>query len=196
VRRAVLGGTFDPLHVGHLAIAEAARRTERLDEVLFVTASRNPLKTDPPEVAAEARHEMVRLALDGLPAMRASRAELDRPEPSYTVDTLREFARDGSELFLVVGADAAARFAEWRQADEIARIATVLVARRPGFADPALTTTFPAGRARLLSAPLVDLSSSELRAFARTGGSLRYLVPDPAWRYAAAGGLYGQREDF
>lgn len=161
-----------------------------------MTTSRNPLKTDRPEVAAEARHEMVRLALDGLPAMRASRAELDRPEPSYTVDTLRALARDGAELFLVAGADVVARFAEWREADEIVRLATVLVARRPGFADAALPTTLPAGRARLLSAPLVDLSSSELRAFARTGGSLRYLVPDPAWRYAAARGLYGQREDF
>lgn len=196
MRRAVLGGTFDPPHVGHLAIAEAARRSEHLDEVIFVPARRNPLKTEPPSVDAEARYEMVRLALAGLPGLRASRTELDRAEPSYTVDTLRQLASESGETFLIVGADALERFAEWHQPDEITRLVTVLVARRPGSAEPELARLIPRGRARVLASPLVDLSSSELRAYARAGGSLRYLVPDPAWRYAAARGLYGQREEF
>jgi nicotinate-nucleotide adenylyltransferase len=195
VRRAILGGTFDPVHVGHLAIAEAARRTEQLDEVLFIPARRNPLKEEPPSVGAEARYEMVRLTLSGLPGMRASRVELDRADPSYTVDTVRELARDGDQIFLIVGADALGRFHEWRDPGELVRLATILVARRPGSPDPNLAELFPPGRARVLVAPLVNLSSRELRAHARAGGSLRYLVPDPAWRYAAARGLYGQRED-
>lgn len=195
VRRVgVFGGTFDPIHVGHLAIAEAARTQERLDEVLFVPARRNPLKDDEPAVAPEDRYEMVRRALALVPGMRASRLELDREGASYTVDTLRVLARDGGELFFIVGADALADLSRWREPDEVLRLATLLIARRPGSRDPDLAALRGA-RVRLLDCPLVDLSARELRAHGRAGGSLRYLVPDAAWRHAAERGLYGQRPE-
>ncbi len=191
MRRGVFGGTFDPIHVGHLAIAEAARASAALDEVLFVPAKRNPLKEAAPSVAAGDRYEMVRRALALLPGFRASRLELDRDGASYTVDTLRLLAREGDELFLIVGADAVADLARWRDAAEILRLATLLVARRPGAAEPDLGAIRQlGGRARLLESPLVDLSARQLRAYARAGGTLRYLVPEPAWRYALERGLY------
>lgn len=191
----IFGGSFDPLHVGHLAIAEAARRDVALDEVVFVPTRRNPLKDDDPETSPEDRFEMVRRALAATPRLRASRAEIDRDGPSYTIDTLRSLAREGVELFLILGADALRDLERWREPSEVLALATLLVAKRPGAPDPdlaALRRTSPQARVRPFAAPLVDLSSRELRAFARTGGSLRYLVPEPAWRYAAERGLYGQ----
>lgn len=193
-RIALFGGTFDPIHVGHLAIAEAARRELGHGDVVFVPARRNPLKSEEPEVSAEDRYEMVRVALFASPGLRASRLELDRDGPSYTVDTLRHFAREHAELFLIVGADALRDLAQWREREAVLDLATLLVAKRPGTeADlDALRRRFPAARLRPLDSPLVDLSSRALRAYARTGGSLRYLVPEAAWRYAAAKRLYGQ----
>lgn len=195
-RVGVFGGTFDPIHVGHLAIAEGARTQERLHEVVFVPARGNPLKEEPPSVAPEDRYEMVRRALALVPGMRASRLELDREGASYTVDTLRALARDGAELYFVLGADALADLARWREPDAVLRLATLLVARRPGSPDPDLAALRDRGaRVRLLDCPLVDLSARELRAYGRAGGSLRYLLPDAAWRYAAERGLYGQRPE-
>lgn len=193
-RIALLGGTFDPVHVGHLAIAEAARRA--IDgEVLFVPAARNPLKEDEPSVGAQDRFEMLRLALRDAAGMRVERIELDRGGPSYTVDTLRALAGDGTELSLVVGTDALADFARWREPRGILELATLLIAQRPGAPAPdlgRLRELSSGARLRMLEAPLVDLSSHELRDFARRGGSLRYLVPEPAWRYMVDRGLYGQ----
>ncbi len=194
IRVALFGGTFDPIHVGHLAIAEAARREATLDEVVFVPARRTPLKEHEPEVSAEDRYEMVRRALSASPGMRASRIEIDREATSYTIDTLRAFARDSVELSFILGADALHDLQRWRDAKDVLALATLLVAKRPGASDPDLAAvrTLGPARTRLLDSPLVDLSSRELRAYARAGGSLRYLVPDAAWRYAASRGLYGQ----
>ncbi len=197
MRIALFGGTFDPIHVGHLAIAEAALREAELDEVVFVPARRNPLKQGEPEVSAADRYEMVRRALFASPRMRASRIEIDRADASYTVDTLRAFSRDGVELSFVLGADALRDVPRWRDATSALGLATLLIAKRPGAPDldlGALRGAIPSARVRLLTSPLVDLSSRELRAHARAGGSLRYLVPDAAWRYAASRGLYGQVE--
>lgn len=195
-RVALFGGSFDPIHVGHLAIAEAARREARLDEVVFIPARRNPLKDDEPTASADDRFEMVRLSLYASPGMRASRVELERPGPSYTVETLRAFSRDGVELSFLLGADALHDVEGWREPSAMLALATLLVARRPGTPDPdvaGLRRLSSDARVRLLESPLLELSSRELRAYGRAGGSLRYLVPDAAWRYAASRGLYGQR---
>ena len=193
-RIAIFGGSFDPLHVGHLAIAEAARRAIGGD-VVFVPTGRNPLKSDEPAVAAADRFEMVRLALDGAPGMRADRLEVDRGGPSYTIDTLNAFSRDGADIWLILGADAVADLGRWREPDRLLDLAALLVAKRPGASAPdlaAFRTKSPRARIQILDAPLVDLSSRDLREFARAGGSLRYLVPEAAWRYMVAKGLYGQ----
>lgn len=192
MRLALLGGSFDPIHVGHLAIAEAALRQERLDGVVFVPARRSPLKGHEPQAGAEDRHQMVRRAIEDVPRMRVSRVELEREPPSYTVDTLRSFAAQAEELFLILGVDAFLRLDEWREPAEVLRLATLLVAPRPRVPDPAAALAETGGRARVLASPLVGISSAHLREHARFGGSLRYLVPDAAWRYAAARGLYGQ----
>ena len=193
---ALFGGTFDPLHVGHLAIAEAARRA--IDgEVVFVPTGRNPLKDAEPTVPAEDRYEMVRRSLYAAPGMRADRRELDRDGPSHTIDTVREYSRGGAHVSFILGADALAEIGQWHESRRLLELTEMLVAKRPGAAEPdraALREVFDGARVRVLDAPLVDLSSRELRAFARSGGSLRYLVPEPAWRYMVAKGLYGQVE--
>ena len=195
-RIALLGGTFDPLHLGHLAMAEAARRAAEAD-VVFVPTARNPLKRDEPSVSAEDRYEMVRRALYAAPGMRACRIELDRDGPSYTVDTLAAFSADGVELSLVLGADALADLPRWHEPARVLELAALLVARRPGAPEPDLAgvrALSREARVQVLDVPLVDLSSRELRAHARARGSLRYLVPEPAWRYMVDKRLYGQVE--
>ena len=184
VRIGVFGGTFDPVHVGHLAIANAALESVPLDRVLFVLARRSPLKeTDP--VAGEAdRLTMLELAIAGDPRFAVSRIELDRLGPSYTVETLEQLAGP-DELFLILGGDALAALPRWKDADRIATLATLLVAERPGAPERA-------GTAPVITfdAPRLDISSRELRARAARGMSLRYLVPDTVWEHIKGRGLY------
>jgi nicotinate-nucleotide adenylyltransferase len=191
----VLGGTFDPVHKGHLAIASAALRSLRLDRVLFVLARRSPLKKEGPVASAEDRLRMLELAVADEPRFAVSRIELDRPGPSYTIDTLEALARspvpehgdrgpDLGRLHLILGADAAADLHRWKDPDRIRELATIVVARRPGAPE-----AIPAG-AIALDAPLVDISARDLRAKAARGESLRYRVPDAVWRYIEERGLY------
>jgi nicotinate-nucleotide adenylyltransferase len=180
----VFGGTFDPVHVGHLAIALAALESERLDRVLFVPARRSPLKDRDPMASAEDRCAMLEAATKDEPRFAVSRAELDRDGPSYTVDTLEALAREG-ELFLILGSDALADMERWRSPDRIRALATLLVARRPGAPEPD-----PRSGARSFDAPCLDISSRELRARAARGLSLRYLVPEEVWRHIERRGLY------
>lgn len=181
-RVGVFGGTFDPVHVGHLAIARAAVEAVPLDRVLFVVARRSPLKERSPVASEADRLAMVRLAVAGDPCLAVSALELERAEPSYTVDTLEELARTGASLFLILGGDAFAGLARWHRPERVHELATILVAIRPGAPEPA--------GARRLDAPRLDISSRELRARAARGRSLRYLVPDTVWRYIEERGLY------
>lgn len=184
VRIGVFGGTFDPVHVGHLAIAHAALESVPLDRVLFVPARRSPLKERGPVATEADRLAMLELALAGEPRFAVSRAELDREGPSYTVDTLAGLA-GSDELFLILGSDAIADLPRWKDPERIAQLATLVVADRPGAPErigDAPIVTF--------DAPRLDISSRELRARAARGLSLRYLVPDPAWKHIEARGLY------
>jgi nicotinate-nucleotide adenylyltransferase len=183
-RVGVFGGTFDPVHVGHLAIAMATVESIPLDRVLFVLARRSPLKDRAPVASESDRLEMLRLAVADEPRFATSRSELDREGPSYTVDTLEQLAGP-DELFLILGADALADIARWHRPERIAELATIVVAARPGA--PAATA---ADRRLLVDTPLCDISSRELRARAARGRSLRYLVPDNVWRYIEERGLY------
>jgi nicotinate-nucleotide adenylyltransferase len=184
VRLGVFGGTFDPVHVGHLAIANAALESVPLDRVLFVLARRAPLKETDPIAAEGDRLKMLELAIAGEPRFAISRLELDRTGPSYTVETLEQLAGP-DELFLILGGDALAALPRWKDADRIATLATLLVAERPGA--PERAGTAPVVR---FDAPRLDISSRELRARAARGRSLRYLVPDPVWKHIEARGLY------
>jgi nicotinate-nucleotide adenylyltransferase len=180
----VFGGSFDPVHVGHLAIALAALESARLDRVMFVPARRSPLKERSPVASAEDRLAMLEAAIRGERRFALSRVELDRDGPSYTVDTL-EALRDQGELHLILGSDALAELPRWRSPEHIRSLATILVARRPGAPEPD-----PRSGARAFDAPCLDISSRELRSRAARGLSLRYLVPDEVWRHIERRGLY------
>ena len=184
VRVGVFGGTFDPVHVGHLAIANAALESVPLDRVLFVLARRSPLKERGPVAPEEDRLRMLELAVAGEPRFAVSQIELDREGPSYTVDTLERLAGD-DHLFLILGSDAIADFPRWKDPDRIAKLATLVVADRPGA--PARLGDAPIVA---FDAPRLDISSRELRARAARGLSLRYLVPEPAWKHIEARHLY------
>ncbi len=183
-RLGVFGGTFDPVHVGHLAIALAALESVPLERVLFVPARRSPLKDRDPLASVADRVAMLEAAIANEPRFVLSRAELDRDGVSYTVDTL-EALREQGELFLILGSDALADLARWRAPDRIRELATILVAARPGAPE-----ADPMHRARAFDAPRLDISSRELRARAARGMSLRYLVPDAVWEHIKKRGLY------
>ena len=183
-RVGVFGGTFDPVHVGHLAIALAALESVPLDRVLFVPARRSPLKDRDPVASVADRVAMIEAAIANEPRFALSRVELERGGVSYTVDTL-EALRSQGELFLILGSDALADLARWRTPDRIRELATILVAARPGAPEPD-----PVHRARSFDAPRLDISSRELRARAARGMSLRYLVPDAVWEHIRKRGLY------
>jgi len=186
-RVGVFGGTFDPVHVGHLAIAHAALESVPLDRVLFVLARRSPLKERGPVASEGDRLRMLELAVANEPRFAVSRLELDREGPSYTVDTLERLAQlNGSdELFLILGSDAMAKLPGWKDPDRIAELATLVVAERPGAPERAGTAPIVT-----FDAPRLDISSRELRARAARGRSLRYLVPEPVLQHIEARGLY------
>ncbi len=187
----VFGGSFDPVHNGHLAIALAALEQVGLDRVVFVPARRSPLKEELPVASAADRLAMLQLAVAGEPRFYVSRIELDRPAPSYAVETLEALANEG-RLFLILGADAARDLPRWHRPERIRELATVLVARRALRAQgpPPLGPDDSDRAGILLDTPLMDISARDLRARAARGRSVRYLVPDAVWRYMEERGLY------
>ncbi|HEU4325117.1 MAG TPA: nicotinate-nucleotide adenylyltransferase [Roseiflexaceae bacterium] len=194
-RIGVLGGTFDPIHYGHLAIAEEARAALGLERVLLVPAAQQPFKQGITVTPAERRLEMVRLACQGNPAFEASPVELERPGPSYTVTTLEELhARLDVELLFIVGGDAVRDMPRWRRAPELPALAQIVIVQRPLVTlDLArLVEELPQlrGHYTLLEGPSIELSSTELRARVAAGRPIRYLVPDPVAAYIAEHGLY------
>jgi nicotinate-nucleotide adenylyltransferase len=200
-RIGLFGGTFDPPHLGHLVVAEWARARLRLDRVVFVPAGTPPHKRGRRLTDAALRLAMTRLAVRGNPAFVVSAFEARRAGPSFTVDTLRHFRirQPGARFYLLMGADSLADFPTWHEPGEIARLATLVVAARPGPAQPAqgaaahgrpLVPARVRGRVVLLDNPLVAISSSALRARARAGRTLRYLAPDAVAAYVARHGLY------
>lgn len=192
----ILGGTFDPIHWGHLILAEQARETFSLDKVLFIPAASPPHKSGAAVSDASCRFEMVSLAIEGNEAFEASRIELDRPGISYTVDTVREIrASIGSEcgLYLLVGADEARDFMSWRDPYKIQEMAGIVVANRPGVSEQDLCRALPkdfADRLIRLNMPSVDICSTDIRERAAEGRSIRYLTPDSVIYYIRSTGLY------
>jgi nicotinate-nucleotide adenylyltransferase len=193
-RIGLFGGTFDPPHLGHLALAEHARDRLRLDQVRFIPAGRPPHKRGERITSAAGRVAMTRLAVRGNPAFTVSTIETRRGGPSFTIETLRAVAAEapGARLFLLMGADSLDDFANWREPEAILRLATLVVADRPGAGGRRVGV--PGGRrvVRLDNAVLA-VSSSLLRARVRAGRSVRYLVPDAVAAYIARHRLYRGR---
>jgi nicotinate-nucleotide adenylyltransferase len=194
----VFGGTFDPIHYAHLAVAEAARDVLDLRRVLFIPASQPPHKPDRSIAGAEDRFAMVRLAIADNPGFEISRIELDRGGPSYTVETLASLrAADADErLALILSAESFAELPTWHEPERILELAeVVIVAPRFGYDEvdgSFLARNFPTSTAEavFLDGPRVRLSASEIRERAAAGRSLRYLVPDAVAAYIGDHGLY------
>ena len=187
----LFGGSFDPIHHGHLVVARVAAELLGLDEVRFVPAREQPFKAGRHSAPAEHRAAMVRLAIAGAPGFALETLELERPGASYTVDTLRALrAREpGLELALLIGADAAADFPKWREAEAVAQLARIVVFGRAG-AEP---VTVP-GAWRTIDVPAIEVSATGIRRRVRKGLPIRYWVPDAVAEYVAAHGLYQDGE--
>jgi nicotinate-nucleotide adenylyltransferase len=206
-RVGILGGTFDPVHYGHLAIAEEVAEALDLERILFVPAAQPPHKLDEDVTPAEDRAAMVALAIAGNPRFAMSRIELERDGPSFTADTLQLLADEAArqnvarELHFILSADALAEFRTWHDPERVLALASLVVVPRPGAPAPDLEwaiAQLPAGRApdgrpaRLRCVDTVRLatSSTEVRARAAAGRSVRYLVPPAVEAYIADHRLY------
>jgi nicotinate-nucleotide adenylyltransferase len=183
---ALFGGSFDPVHVGHLVAAEAAG--EALDaRVRFLPARVQPFKQVARGASPEQRAEMLELAVAGNPRLTVERIELTLPAPSYTVRTLQALAarEPGNRFTLLLGADAAAELAAWYQVEALPGLADVVVFARPGATLPRHAVI-----RRVVDVPAVDVSATMIRERVRQSRSIRYLVPDAVRDYIAARGLY------
>jgi nicotinate-nucleotide adenylyltransferase len=195
-RLGVLGGTFDPIHFGHLAIGEAAREELGCERVLFVPARRPPHRPDRPIAAAADRAAMVELAIAANPSFALSRLELDRDGPSYTIDTLRALAQSTADLWFILSAEAFADFLEWHDPGAILAVCRLAVVPREGHPDPDLGPVRAAlggaalDRISILDGPRLRLAATEVRNRAARRLSVRYLVPDAVATYIEDHRLY------
>lgn len=202
-RIGILGGTFDPVHFGHLAIAEEVRHTLGLAEVFIVPNAYQPLKAGNHVAGPQQRWEMVCLACQDNEALIPSDIEIRRPPPSYTIDTLHTFQHideQGAQgahrdVWFILGSDALLSFPRWRAAHEIIALARLAVVMRPGSPPPdlaTLETSLPGIRERvdLVSGPRLDISSSDLRQRIAAGQPVRYQMPDTVIAYIVQNGLY------
>ena len=183
----LLGGSFDPVHHAHLLVAQVVAETLGLDGLRFVPARAQPFKAGGHRASAEDRARMLALAIAGVSGFAVERAELERPDPSYTVDTLRALRtrEPGADFALLLGADAATELPTWYEAADIPRLARVVVFARPGSPTPVLPLA-----AEVVRVPAVDISATEVRRRVRDGRPIRYWVPDAVAEYIAAHRLY------
>jgi nicotinate-nucleotide adenylyltransferase len=197
MRLGLFGGTFDPIHLGHLILAESCREACRLDRVWFVVAGAPPHKPGP-RTAAPDRLEMVRIAIAGHPAFEVSDIEVSRPGPHYSVETLEEVGRQqpDDELFFLIGADSLVDLPRWREPERIAALATVVVVERPTapITQP-LTPLLPefgsaARPFQMVKTPPIGIASNDLRQRVAEGRSIRYQVPRGVEAYIDAHRLY------
>ena len=202
MRVGVLGGTFDPIHLGHLIIAEEARVRLGMDSVVFMPAGRPWLKEHEPGAEVGHRLEMVRMAVEGNPYFSYSRLEVERQENSYTADTLERMRRtlpEGAELLFILGLDSLREFAGWHRPERVLELATLVALVRPGYEDVqvrALDDILPEASQRvvLLEGPLLEISSTDIRRRVAKGHSIRYLVPQEVEEYIQRTGLYLTKE--
>lgn len=189
-RLGVMGGTFDPIHHGHLVAASEVAAQLGLDEVVFVPTGQPTFKQDQDVTPAEHRYLMTVIATASNPRFTVSRVDVDRAGLTYTVDTLRDLqeARPDAELFFITGADAIEQILSWKAPDELFEMAHFVAVNRPGHT--LSTDGLPADRVSQQEIPALAISSSDVRARARGGAPVWYLVPDGVVQYIAKHGLY------
>jgi nicotinate-nucleotide adenylyltransferase len=189
-----MGGTFDPIHHGHLVAAEEARWQFDLDKVVFVPTGQpwqKPVGVSP----AEDRYQMTLIATASNPKFTVSRVEIDHQGPTYTIDTLRRLRRQhpgDTRLYFITGADAVLQILTWKQPDQVLAQAEFIAATRPGFDLDRLVSQVPgaAGRVHRMEIPALAISSTDIRARAARGAPIQYLVPDGVARYIHKHALY------
>ncbi len=206
----LFGGSFDPIHQGHLMLAELCREALQLDQVRFLVANVSPLKTDQKAASNRDRIEMVKLAIGGNPYFELDTREIDRGGISYTLDSVRSIQEEllrnedtETELFLLMGADVLKDIAKWYQPKQLFQLITPCVISRGGFGDPDWEHLAPfmseerflAAQRLHVAAPQVDISSTNLRSRIRKGLSIRYQVPPAVYAYLLAQSLYQESED-
>ncbi len=198
VRVGILGGTFNPPHLGHLVCGQEAHRELALDRVMLIPARIPPHKPVEHEPGPEHRLALCRLAVAGDERFEVSELELDRDGPSYSVDTLEQLSKEApnTELFLIVGGDIAVGLPQWHRAERVLELASLAIAKRRETArtsvQRALDTIGGAPRAHFFSMPRVDISSTMIRRRVRARQPIRYLVPDQVLDYVQRHGLYAQ----
>jgi nicotinate-nucleotide adenylyltransferase len=199
-RIGIFGGTFDPVHVGHLIMAEQCREAGQLDQVWFIPSARPPHKQDQPLTPFAQRVEMLALAIAGMPAFRVDELEKDRPGPSYTAETLEELGRrhPQTDFALLLGSDCLPDLPGWHRPERILELAELLIFARPGWpvlnedemrASLQLSGQAPL-RLRTIQAPLINIASRDLRQRAAQQRSLRFLVPRAVECYILEKKLY------
>ena len=194
----ILGGTFDPVHLGHLSIADAAMAQADLERVLLIPAGRPRLKHAEPLASVDQRLEMVRLAVEDHPRYQVCDIEAQRPGPTYTVDTLMELSaklEPATNLYFILGMDVLAQLDRWKDPEKVLGLCMLLVLNRPGEGDfnwDGFYDRVPwaKGRVRVVTAPMVDVSATELRRQAAAGEMLTGQVPDAVAKYIWEQRLY------
>jgi nicotinate-nucleotide adenylyltransferase len=194
-RLGVMGGTFDPIHHGHLVTAEEARAQFNLDEVLFVPTGHPWMKAHENVSPAEHRYLMTVIATASNPHFNVSRVEVDREGPTYAVETLRQLRDDqgaGTELFFVMGADAMLEILQWKEPQELFELARFIAATRPGYDLTVFQNETPAHDASVsvMPIPALAISSTDIRARVAEGRPIQYLVPEGVEYYIEKVGLY------
>jgi nicotinate-nucleotide adenylyltransferase len=204
MRIGIFGGTFDPIHLGHLILAEHCREQARLDQIWFIPCAQQPLKERQTTTTDRQRCEMVELAIAGCDPFHLSKLELERGGTSYTVDTLEqiESMQPGIQLFLLIGDDSLESFSKWKSPARICELAIPLIANRPGFDSIDLTPlqafTTPERFAEIesyrIASPMIEISSTNLRDRVAQGKSIRYLVPRAVEKYIETQKLYSAEQ--
>lgn len=196
LRLGIYGGTFDPIHFGHLAVARDVFSVFKLSRVIFVPARQSPMR-NAPIASARDRLAMVRLALDGTGEFGVSSIDVDRPAPSFMIDTIQHFLDEypSAEMFVIIGADALAEISSWRKLDELMDLAQIIAVPRPGFSMcvPSQVEAELANaryRVHLHSMPTIDISASHVRTLCARQSSINTCVPPAVAKYVAAHQLY------
>lgn len=197
----IMGGTFDPIHIGHLVTAEEARQQFKLDHVIFLPAGTPPHKEQKYITPAEHRYIMTMLAVVDNPYFTVSRLEIENKQPSYTIDTVRRFFqiyKNGLNLYFITGADAILDIKTWKDYEELLEACSFIAASRPGYPFNKLKTIFGSAFAKIakkihfLEIPAMAISSTDIRRRIAEGKTIKYLTPEPVEQYIYKNRLYRQ----
>lgn len=184
----IVGGTFNPIHIGHLILAEEALWKLKLDKVIFVPSYLPPHKEEEKILDPEHRFKMILLAIEGNPKFEISRIEIDAKQTSYSIDTIKKFKEQfgaKAEIFFITGSDSLKELFSWKKIDEIFELSNFIVAKRPGFPIDEVPKDV-----QVVPITGMEISSSEIRKRLKEGKSIRYLVPDQVREYIEANRLY------